>query len=319
VTPLGLGLAALGRPAYINLGHDSDLGPDRSVGAVERHAHEVLDAAFEAGVRYLDAARSYGRAEQFLASWLQQRSIAPGEVIVGSKWGYRYVGMWRVDAPVHEVKDHSVEALRRQLRESRALLGEHLALYQIHSATLDTGVLEDREVLEELASIRAGGIAVGLTTSGPKQAETIRRAMEVEVGGGSPFGCVQATWNLLEPSAGPALAEAHEAGWGVTVKEGVANGRLTSRERDPDILGRRRQLDALASELGVGVDAVALAAILQRPWADVVLSGAATADQLRENLRALELVLGPDELTQLDETAMDGEEYWRLRSSLGWR
>jgi aryl-alcohol dehydrogenase-like predicted oxidoreductase len=47
--------------------------------------HALLDAAHAAGVRYLDAARSYGYAEEFLSSWLEQRKIAPGEVTVGSK------------------------------------------------------------------------------------------------------------------------------------------------------------------------------------------------------------------------------------------
>src|SRR3954466_15692319 len=70
VTAIGLGLAALGRPGYLTLGHGQDLGADRSVEAMERHAHAVLDGAYDAGVRYFDAARSYGRAEAFLASWL---------------------------------------------------------------------------------------------------------------------------------------------------------------------------------------------------------------------------------------------------------
>jgi aryl-alcohol dehydrogenase-like predicted oxidoreductase len=86
VSPLGLGLAALGRPGYINLGHAGDVG-DADVGAMERHAHEVLDAAYEGGVRYFDAARSYGRGEAFLASWLGRRGLSRADVTVGSKWG----------------------------------------------------------------------------------------------------------------------------------------------------------------------------------------------------------------------------------------
>ncbi|HEY7283173.1 MAG TPA: aldo/keto reductase, partial [Actinomycetota bacterium] len=82
VSPIGLGMAALGRPAYINLGHERDLGDDRSVGAVEHHALDVLDAAWEAGIRYVDVARSYGRAEQFLASWLRERDIPAGGIVV---------------------------------------------------------------------------------------------------------------------------------------------------------------------------------------------------------------------------------------------
>ena len=60
---IGLGLAAVGRPGYINLGRDEDLGEDRSVEALRNHTHELLDAAYAQGVRYFDAARSYGRAE----------------------------------------------------------------------------------------------------------------------------------------------------------------------------------------------------------------------------------------------------------------
>ena len=55
VTPLGLGLAALGRPGYINLGHGGDLDHDYDViEAMEANAHAVLDAAWEAGIRYFD-------------------------------------------------------------------------------------------------------------------------------------------------------------------------------------------------------------------------------------------------------------------------
>jgi aryl-alcohol dehydrogenase-like predicted oxidoreductase len=314
VSPVGLGLAALGRPAYIDLGRDADLGADRGVEALERRCHQVLDAAYGAGVRYLDAARSYGRAEAFLASWLEARGLDPGEVTVGSKWGYTYVGDWRMDADVHEVKDHSLAALARQLGESRALLGGHLDLYQVHSATLDSGVLEDRAVLDALARLRDQGVVVGLSSSGPGQAATIRRALEVGASEAGPFACVQATWNLLEPSAGPALAEARAAGWGVIVKEAVANGRLTPHGSGPEaaVLGRA------AARHGVGVDAVALAAVLANPWADVVLSGAVTPAQLGANLAATRVELDPGELEELAALAVPPERYWKERSALSW-
>ena len=96
---------------------------------------EVLDAARAAGVRYVDVARSYGRAEEFLARWLAERGAPVDALSVGSKWGYRYTAGWTVDAPVHEQKEHSVERFRAQLAESRALVGDRLDLYQVHSAT----------------------------------------------------------------------------------------------------------------------------------------------------------------------------------------
>jgi aryl-alcohol dehydrogenase-like predicted oxidoreductase len=306
VSALGLGLAALGRPGYINLGHAGDVG-DTHVEAMERHAHEVLDAAYEGGVRYFDAARSYGRAEAFLSSWLGRRGLSRDDVTVGSKWGYTYTADWRVDVDEHEVKDLSVATLRRQLGETRALIGEHLALYQIHSATLESGVLDDAQVREELTRLRDDGVRIGFTATGPRQAATIEHALEV---GG--FDAVQATWNLHERTATAALAAAHEAGLGVIVKEALANGRLTERG---DADGR---LTAAARERGTTPDALALAAVLARPWVDVVLSGAATVDTLRSNIAALDARWDAQAEEELAPLAEPPEEYWERRSELAW-
>lgn len=318
VTPIGLGLAALGRPGYINLGHAADLGQNYDMAAMEAHAHAVLDAAWQAGIRYYDAARSYGRAEHFLSSWLHSRGISPQDVTVGSKWGYTYTANWRVDADKHEVKDHTLPVLRRQIGESRALLGEYLKLYQIHSATLDSGVLDNREVLEELAALRDEGLMIGLSLSGPQQADTLSKALAIQAGGRPLFRSVQATWNLLSRGATNALREAHDAGMGVIVKEALANGRLTSRNEDPSFDARRKVLQDAAAEANVSIDALALAAVMAQPWADVVLSGAAQVDQLTSNAKALEVMWGEEMSTRLAGLAEDEDEYWKIRSQLDW-
>jgi aryl-alcohol dehydrogenase-like predicted oxidoreductase len=306
VSRVGLGLAALGRPGYINLGHGEDLAGHTGAQAMERGAHAVLDAAYTGGVRYFDAARSYGRAEAFLASWLARRGLRGREVTVGSKWGYRYTANWRVDAPVHEVKELTRATLARQLAQSRQLLGSHLRLYQIHSATLESGVLDDRAVLDELARLRASGVSVGITVSGPQQAQTIERALAL-----GAFDTVQATWNLLERSAAGALAAAHAAGLGVIVKEALANGRLTAR-------GGVGELAEAARRRGSRPDALALAAALAQPWADVVLSGATTVAQLEGNLEALDQRLDGDALERLEALGEDPVAYWQTRAALPW-
>ena len=313
---MGLGLAALGRPGYINLGHHRDLPTGREVRAMEQHTHRVLDAAYAAGVRYFDAARSYGRAESFLTTWLQKRGLAPGQVSVGSKWGYTYTANWQVNATHHEIKDHSLAQLERQWTESRSHLGQHLGLYQIHSAKLETGVLEDTEVLHYLAHLKREGVHIGLSLSGPGQGDTLRRALAVELDGLRLFDAVQATWNLLERSAEPALREAHAAGLGIIIKEALANGRLTPRNERPGDRAWQEAVSEQAARLGAGLDALALATVLQQPWVDLVLSGAATADHLRSNLQALPLSAKalPDfsSLTEAPET------YWQTRQGLAW-
>ena len=314
VSRLGLGLAALGRPAYHTVAHDADFPEGRSPAQLEARTHAVLDAAWAAGVRYVDAARSYGRAEEFLGSWIETRD-AGRALVVGSKWGYRYVGDWALVADRHEVKDHSLEALRRQSAESLRLLGPWLALYQVHSATPDSPVLSDAGVLDELARLRDRGVRLGVTVSGPTQAALVRRAMAVARGGEPLFASIQATWNVLERSAEEALAEAHASGFGVIVKEPLANGRLGPRGD----AGVGRPLREAALAAGTTVDALALAEALARPWADVVLMGAVTVEQLRSNLGALRVPAEARRAAGLEQLREPAEGYWSRRASLAWR
>lgn len=318
VTPMGLGLAALGRPGYINLGHAADLSHDYDMASMESHAHSVLDTAWESGIRYFDAARSYGQAESFLGTWLRSRGIQPSEVVVGSKWGYTYTADWRVTAQKHEVKDHSLAVFKRQIGESLDLLGDYLDLYQIHSATLDSGVLDDWKVLEALGDMRDGGMVVGLSLSGPNQARTLRKAMAIKVGNKLLFGSVQATWNLLAREAAEALNEAHQSGMGVIVKEALANGRLTARNDDPGFTAKKKRLEQLATELNTTIDALALGFVLAQPWVDIVLSGAAQSEHLLSNIHALDITWTNALKERLASLVEPAEQYWATRSELDW-
>lgn len=305
LAPLGLGLAALGRPAYITAGRDRDLGTGRDVDAMRGRAHAMLHAAWARGIRFVDAARSYGRAEEFLGSWLAEHPERRPELTIESKWGYEYVGGWRIDADVHERKEHSLAMLERQWPETLAALGGAPDLYLVHSLTPDSPALADAALLDRLRELAASGVRVGVSTSGPGQGDALDAARELP---DSPFSAVQATWNLLEPSAGPALARAHDAGWFVVVKEAVANGRLTAAGAEPAAA-------ALAAADGQALDAFAIGAARAQPWADVVLSGAVTTRQLDSNLASTAPATDAAALAALAEPPSD---YWAARSARAW-
>ncbi|PRW65302.1 aldo/keto reductase [Actinopolyspora mortivallis] len=305
---LGVGLAALGRPAYINVGRAEVLPGPRTVQAMRERTRQVLDAAYAAGIRHVDTARSYGSAELFLSEWLRERGHA--DVVVSSKWGYAYVAEWRIETEVHEVKEHSLERFRQQWPATREVLGEHLGLYQVHSLTRDSPLFGDTELQRELARVRDSGMLLGISTTGAAQADAIEAAWDLRVGGEQLFGAVQSTWNSLEPSAGKALRHAHEGGWRVLVKETLANGRLAVRPPAP--------VASVAGRHGVGADAVALAHVLAQPWADTVLLGAASVGQLRSNLLACSLRLEERDLDELAAAAGDPATYWGERSALPW-
>ena len=308
VALLGLGLAAIGRPAYITPGRSADLPSGRSPAALQVRTDELLAEAVRLRIDYVDVARSYGLAEQFLGSWLRGRE---GHPFVASKWGYAYTGGWRTNAEEHEVKEHSLPAFERQLAETSQYLGPWLRLYQVHSLTVDSPLWGDPALLTRLAALRVLGVELGFSTSGPAQADAVRRGLDLTVDGVALFTSVQTTWNLLEPSAACALADAHAAGARVVIKEALANGRLTANSGEAG-----DQLARVAGQHGVGVDAIALAAALAQPWSDVVLCGPVTVPQLRSNAAAREVVGSVDVDALL--TPESPQEYWSKRSSLSW-
>ena len=300
---LGLGTAALGRPGYITADHGADLLGHADVESMAANALSVFDFAYQHGIRYFDAARSYGKAEEFLSTWLQTRS--PSDVFVASKWGYEYVADWQIDVDTHEVKDHSLDMFRRQLVESRALLGDELDLYQIHSVTPQNPALVDSQLLDELGELKASGVAIGLSTSGPRQPEVLDAVNAITVGGSPLFDSVQVTWNLLEPSATESLLKLKDRGVLIVIKEALANGRLTSSGDQP----------ATSPHVDATPDALALSIAINQSPADVVLSGALNIAQLESNLSALHL---PATTATVAPSALAPAQYWAERSDLPW-
>jgi aryl-alcohol dehydrogenase-like predicted oxidoreductase len=118
---------------------------------------------------------------------------------------------------------------------------------------------------------------------------------------------------VLEPSAGPALADAAASGARVIVKEAVANGRLT-----PGASDALPRAAALAARLGVPLDQLAIAAALAQPWAWRVLSGAVNPAQVASNAAAAAVALPSDVLDELGSLAEDAPTYWSARAARAW-
>lgn len=327
---IGLGMAALGRPGYITLDRGAVFGTDgpRTVDKMQQQANKVMDQLFadtsepsssssSSSLPWLDCARSYGLSEKFVGEYLRANKISPDQVHVSSKWGYTYVADFQVSLPEgepHEVKDHSTENFLKQVNETDEFIGEYVDLYQIHSATFESGILSDARAHQALADCRKErGWLIGLSVSSPKQDEVLREAMKIRVDNVPLFDSVQCTYNLLEQRPGPALQEAHDAGMDIIVKEGLANGRVL---RHPAVLKYSQRLSCEPDQL-------ALACILAQPFVPRVLSGAVTPEQLESNLKAValseKLREDPSLLKEImEETIVPSDEYWSERSALAW-
>jgi len=309
---LGLGLAALGRPGYINLGHHQNIGPDKSKEAMYFQAEKVLNFAYQSGIQYFDVARVYGASEEFLSKWIRKQNQFNG--YVGSKWGYEYLADWKIDTDVHERKDHSAAFLKQQWVETRLNLGKNIDLYQIHSVTPESNVLNDRNVLNELQNIKKSGIEIGISTSGPSQAETIKKLLEINKVE-NLFTFIQCTINILEQSCQQILIEASESKINIIAKEIFANGRLSAANKEfhqKEILILRN----LALDLNLSLEELSLIWAYQQKYINIVLTGAATVEQLQSNIDAISKkdVILPNLL----ELGTSKESYWQSRKSLKW-
>ena len=237
----------------------------------------------------------------------------------------------------------------KQVEETKEQIGPYLNLYQVHSATFDSGILTNTKVhnaLHQICRVQ-NGWQIGLSVSGPNQSELIREAMKIRVAAvtssseddgdsqnSNPssiktqrlFDSVQCTYNILDQRPFAALVEAHNAGMDIIIKEGLANGRVLSHP----------SLVELSQQLSCNPDQLALGFVLAQPFKARVLSGAVTVEQLRSNLGSLyphpviangnvsgHDMVGNEErleiLHQLTERCcMDSEEYWKERSNLKW-
>ena len=309
---LGLGLAALGRPGYINLGHNQNIGPDKSKQALYLQAEKVLSFAYQSGIQYFDVARVYGASEEFLSTWIRKQNQFNG--FVGSKWGYEYLADWKIDTDVHERKDHSLSFLKKQWVETRLNLGKNIDLYQIHSVTSESNVLNDRDVLNELHNIKNSGIQIGISTSGPDQEETIKKILEINRVE-KIFSFIQCTINILEQSCQQTLIKASESGINIIAKEVFANGRLSAANKN----FHQKEISNLvniAIDLNLSLEELSLIWAYQQNYIKIVLTGAATVEQIQSNIDAI----GKSDLTlpNLSDLSISKENYWQSRKSLKW-
>lgn len=107
----------------------------------------------------------------------------------------------------------------------------------------------------------------------------------------------------------------------VIIKEAMANGRLLAGPVGAKVA-------ATAEMLGCSGDALCLAAVMAQPFRPMVLSGAATPEQVRSNAGAIELVKRLEEggdaeavaavETLKKELRVEAAAYWDERSALRW-
>ena len=313
--PIGLGTAAIGRPQYINIKENVDPTPFH-LDTFSKKGKTILTEAYKRGIRHFDTAPGYGIAEQLLIEWIKE--YKPQDITVSTKWGYTYIADFNPSATTHEIKEHSLRKLNEQWETSKQLL-PYLNIYQIHSATLDSGVLDNKQVLNRLFELKQKhNILIGLSTSGDSQNEIIRKALNIKINNECLFDSFQITYNIFDQSLLSINNVLQKLNKQIIIKEALANGRVFPNRNYLNYKKTYDTLNQLASKHQVGIDAIALRFCLDTIDPFMVLSGAIEDLHLKSNLKATSFQLTNEEVNKIKSLVIHPTDYWNERKALVW-
>ena len=310
----GLPLSLLSYGSWVTFGNQLD----------DSLARELMTTAYDAGVNFFDNAEAYaqGESERIMGRVLAAAGWPRDSYVLSSKAMFG-----RVKDPLPTQRGlhrkHLVDACHQALQR---LQTDYLDLYFCHRPDPETPVAEVVRTMNQL--IQQGKVLYWGTSEWPAAALCEAMAF-ANLQGLIPPAMEQPEYNLfqrdrVEKEYGPFYKS---PGLGTTTWSPLASGLLTGKYNDGLPSGTRvhlkgyewlrkqfetpetaalvpkvRRLQALAAELGVSLPQLAIAWCARNPNVSSVILGASKPEQLRENLRALDVLdrLTPEVMARID-------------------
>jgi aryl-alcohol dehydrogenase-like predicted oxidoreductase len=298
--------------------------------ADEPTSFEVLSAAYDAGVNFIDTADIYSRwapgnpggvAETILGNWMQQNRIPRDRIILATKVRAR-MG----DGPNDEglSRAHIIKAVEASLKR---LQTDYIDLYQSHYYDENTPIEETLAAYDDL--VRQGKVRYIGCSNYPAW-RLMQSLWAADKQGCARYESLQPHYNLVHRAEfEQELAEVCRVfGLGVIPYSPLAKGFLSGKYRpgsEPVTSQRARgvqnyfteknwallgRMEKLGQEKGGGrknggysISQVALAWLLADPLITSPIIGPRSLEQLQDNLGAGELRLTAEEKEILDEAS----------------
>jgi len=287
-------------------------------------ANAILDKFVELGGNFLDSARMYGdwvpgpagASERAIGAWLKTRS-RDGIVVAtkGAAMDMR-AGDWRNRV--------TPEDLEKDLGESLEHLGiATIDLYWLHADNPEAPV---EPLIDALLQHQAAG-RIRYFGASNWAADRVRAANAYAKSiGKQGFVAVQPFWGLALPNKEGADAQGYQlhyegnfetlhaeglpmipyagqsGGYFTKLDKGGAEAlgdTLTARYDNPANAARLAAVQALAQKHGVSINEIVLAYLINQPNQTIPIIGASRPDQIEESVKAVQVKLTTDELTQL--------------------
>ncbi len=283
---------------------------------------EVLSAAYEGGINFIDTADVYSRwakgnaggvAEGIIGKWIKQAKIPRDKLVIATKVRGK-MGSGPNDEGLSRLHiQHAIEASLQRLGI------DYIDLYQTHSFDEKVPIEETLTALDDL--VRQGKVRYTGCSNYPawRLTEALWTSRHYHL---AQFISLQPHYNLLHRSEFEReLAEVSRAyGLGVIPYAPLAAGFLSNKYQrgtaEPDsarMAGIKRRyfndrgwkiheaVEKLAIEKGKSVSQVALAWLLSDPLITSPIIGARSLEQLEDNLGAAGLRLTVEEKNNLDQ------------------
>ncbi len=292
--------------------------------ADEETSFAILDAAWEAGINFIDTADIYSRwvdgnpggvAEQIIGRWLQARGIPRHQVVIATK----------VRGPMGEgpndqglSRAHIMQAVEASLRR---LGTDYIDLYQAHWFDADTPIEETLRAFDDL--VRQGKVRYVGASNYPawRLMQALWASDRYNL---ARFDCLQPHYSLVHREEFEReLAEVCRTyGIGVIPYSPLAGGFLTGKYRKgqplPDSVRAGHlqylltddnfalidKMETLAQAKNASISQIALAWLLHQEVITAPIIGPRTLEQLHDNLGAVNVTLSDAEwrgLTGSDE------------------
>lgn len=284
--------------------------------AAEETAKKTVNAAFDAGVNFFDCADAYsgGAAERFFGKVLGEH--ARHEYVVSTKVFFP-MGRGANDRGLS--RKHIIEQIDSSLKNLKM---DYVDMYFCHRFDPTTPIEETMQVLSDL--VRQGKILYyGVSEWSPVQiTEALGIIRENHL---RPMAVLQPEYNMMDRYIeDEIMGIAEKNGLGITPFSPLAQGLLTGKYRkgapipegsratwqaDRQInnlltdenLDKVEKLIPIAEGLGVSLSVLALAWILRKKQISSVITGASRPEQLINNVKASDLKLSDDVITEIDK------------------
>jgi voltage-dependent potassium channel beta subunit len=271
----------------------------------EDAAYSCMTAAYDAGINFFDGAEAYakGEAETLMGNVLKKTKWRREGLVLSTKI------FWGGDGPNDKGLSHKhvIEGVHNALRRWQV---DYLDLCFCHRPDPDTPVDETVRAMDVL--VRQGKIFYWGTSEWSADA-ILEAAHFAKENGLTPPVMEQPQYNLFvrarmereyapvfdrlgygttiwSPLASGVLTGKYSAGFGPDTRLGMKeHGWLKDLVATPEKIDAAKKLEPIAKELGCSQAVLAIAWCLKKPNVSTVILGASRADQVKQNLEALDV------------------------------